>query len=154
MQMTKTTLLKNMILYNHIIKMKPYWLSHIAVWSFLICEAFIFILTFYETISEQIDLKNGIVPDYILGFNTYFMLNQLIGLMLLGFFLIALFILFLIIKFLFKKNFLIKTNFLTNNFIYHVIWTFGIYATTIIFIFTTIYLVSISYEGILWLLDK
>ena len=63
MQMTKTTLLKNMILYNHIIKMKPYWLSHIAVWSFFGCEILIFILTLYETISEQIDLNNGIIPD-------------------------------------------------------------------------------------------
>ena len=143
---------KQITLYNNIINFKQYWLTHIAVWSFYFCEVCVIILSLYENISEQINLKNGIVPDYIIGFKTYFLINQLIGFILLGVLGIILFILFFIIKLAFKKNFLIKSNFITNNFTYHVFWTFGFYITAIIVICMTIYLISISYEGILWLI--
>ena len=145
---------KKNTLYNNIINLKQYWLSHIAVWSFYFCEICVIILTFYESISEQIDLKNGIVPDYILGFKTYFSINHLLSFILLGLFDIALVIIFFIFKLVFKKKFLIKAKIFTHNNIYHIFWTFGIYITAIIVICMTIYLISISYEGILWLLDK
>lgn len=145
---------KHITLYNNIIKLKQYWHSHIAVWSFYFCEICILILTLYESISEQIDLKNGIVPDYIFGFKTYFLINHLLGFILLGLFNIALVIIFFIFKLIFKKIFLIKAKFFTQNNIYHAFWLLGIYITAIIVICITIYLASISYERILWLLDK
>ena len=111
-------------------------------------------LIFIETIFELINLKNGIVPDYIFGFKTYFLINHLLGFILLGFFDIALVILFFIFKFAFKKIFLIKAKIFTHNNIYHIFWTFGIYITAIIIFCTTVYLISISYEGILWLMEK
>ena len=144
--------LKQITLYNNIMNLKQYWFSHIAVWSLYFCEVCIFVLTLFETISEQIDLKNGIVPDYVFGFNTYLILNHLLGYILLGFFDIALVILFFIFKLVFKKNFRIKAKFFANNHIYHIFWAFGFYITAIIVICITIYLISISYEGILWLI--
>ena len=135
-------------------KLKQQKWTHIVVAGFYICELCILLLTFYETISEQIDLKNGIVPDYIFGFKTYFLINHLLGFILLGLFDIALVIIFFIFKLIFKKIFLIKAKFFTQNNIYHAFWLLGIYITAIIVICMTIYLASISYEGILWLLDK
>jgi len=146
--------LKKITLFNNIINLKQYWLSHIAILSFYFCEICVFILTLIETISEQIDLKNGIVIDYIFGFKTYFLINHLLGFILLGLFDIALLILFFIFKFIFKKNFFIKAKFFTNNHFYHIFWTFGFYITAIVVICMAIYLISISYEGFLWLLDK
>ncbi len=147
-------LLKKIIFYDDIIKFKSFLVSHIAVWSFFVCEICIFILTFYETISEQIDLKNGITPDYIIGVDTYFLINNLIFYMLFGLFTTALFILFYILKTIFKKNLTIKKGFLTDNYIYHKIWLIGIYITLIISFCVFIYLIIISYECINWLLDK
>ena len=145
---------KQITFYNNIINLKLYWLSHIAVWSFYFCEICIYILTLYETISEQIDLINGIVPDYIFGFKTYFLINHLLGFILLGLFDIALVIIFFVFKLVFKKIFLIKAKIFTHNYIYHIFWTFGIYITAITTICMTIYLASISYEGILCFFDK
>ena len=148
------TYIKKITLYDNIIKLKPYLFSHLVVMSLYLCEFSIFIFTIYETVIEQLDLNNGIIPDYVLGFNTYLLLNQLIGFILLGFFEIIHFFIFFIYKFLFKKIFLFKNKFLTNNFIYHIFWTFGVYITIIIFIFTVLYLISISREGFVWLLNR
>lgn len=147
-------ILKKITLYNNIIKLKTYWLSHIAVIGLYLSEFCMFILTIYETIIEKIDLNNGIVPDYVLGFNTCLLLNQLIGFILLGFFEITLFIIFFIFKFLFKKAFIVKSQFLMKNHIYHIIWLFGIYMVSIIAFCVFIYLIIIAYEGITWFLDK
>ena len=147
-------LLKKIIFYDEIIKFKSFLISHIAIWSLFVCEICIFILTFFETISEQIDLKNKIALDYILGFKTYFLLNNLIFYMLFGFFTIVLFILFYILKTIFKKNLIIKKGFLTDNYIYHKIWPIGMYITLIISFCVFIYLLTISYEGVKWLVDK
>lgn len=146
--------IKLITFYSYVIKLKQFLFSHIAVWYFYFCEICVLILTIYETISEQIELKNGITLDYVFGFNTHFLINQLIGFILLGFFEIAIFIIFLLIKFLLKKDFLIKSKILTNNLFYHIIWILGFYITLIISICTIIYLISISHEGILWLIDK
>lgn len=145
-------LLRKIKLYFFHLK-KQTW-THITVWSFFVCEAFVLILTAYETISEQIDLKNGIVPDYIFGLKTYFLINHLLGFMLLGLFEIILIIIFFIFKLVFKKKFLIKAKCFTHNNIYNYFWTFGFYITAIVTFCMAIYLVSISYEGFLWLLDK
>ncbi len=147
-------LLKKIIFYDEIIKFKSFLISHIAIWSLFVCEICIFILTFFEAISEHIDLKNGITPDYILGFNSYFLLNNLIFYMLFGFFTTVLFILFYILKTIFKKNLIIKKGFLTDNYIYHKIWLIGMYITLIISFCVFIYLLTISYEGVKWLVDK
>lgn len=146
--------IKLITFYNYIIKLKPYWISHIAVAVFYIFETFAVALTMYITISELIGLKNGITPDYVLGFNTCFLLSHLIFYMLFGFFTIALFILFYILETKFKKNLIIKKGFLINNYIYHKIWLIGIYITLIISFCIFIYLITISYEGIKWLIDK
>ena len=139
---------------NIIFKLKQQKWTHIVVAGFYICELCTLLLTFYETISEQIDLKNGIVPDYVFGFNTYLLLNQLIGFILLGFFEIILLIIFFILKFLSKKDFIIKTNFLLNNRIYHITWLLGIYITSIATFCVFIYLIIIAHEGIIWLIDQ
>ena len=146
--------LKKFTLYDNIIKLKKYWFSHIAVIGLYLCEFCMLILTIYETILEQINLNNGIVPDYVLGFSTYLLLNQLISFIFLGFFEIILFITFIISKFLFKKVFIVKSKFLINNRFYHIIWIFGIYIASIIAICVFLYLIIIAHEGIIWLLDK
>ena len=139
---------------NLIYKLKQQKWTHIVVAGFYICELCTLLLTFYETVFEQIDLKNSIVPDYVLGFNTYLILNQLIGFILLGFFEIILLIVFFISKFMLKKEFIIKTNFFINNCIYHIIWLFGICMTSIITFCVFIYLIIITHEGIIWLIDQ
>ena len=146
--------LKIITMYNNIIKLKSYWLSHIAIIVFYLCELCIFIMTIYETIIEQIDLNNGIVPDYVLGFNTYLLLNQLIAVIIFGFFEIILFIIFFISKFLFKKVFIVKSKFLTNNRTYHIFWVLGIYIALIIAFCVFVYLLIIAQDGIIWLLEQ
>ena len=77
--------IKLITFYNYIIKLKTYWISHIAVAVFYIFETFAVALTMYITISELIDLKNGITSDYVLGFNACFLLSHLIFYVLFGF---------------------------------------------------------------------
>ena len=147
-------LIKKLTLYNQIIKLKSNIFFHVAVWCFYVCEISVFILTLCETIFQKIDIRNGIVPDYILDFSTDFLYNQLIGFMLLGFFEIILFIVFCFLNLSLIKKLLIKSRILNNNVIYHMFWIFGIYITIIIIICTLIYIISISMEGFLWLIDS
>ena len=143
-----TNILKKIFAYNFIVKLKPFWVSHIAVAGFYICEICALILTISETLFEQIDLSNGITLDYVLGLKIYFVLNHIIFYTLLGFceiILLAILILLLIIKFLFKKNLIlkIKTGFLLNNNTYHYIWVLGFYFVLVISFCTLIYLFTL-----------
>ena len=134
--------------------MKKYWISHIAIGSFYVCECLILSLTICVTISEQVDLARGIVPDYVLGFNTYLLINHFILLFLLGLAEIILFIIFLFVRLIFRKSFLVNEPFLTTNFIYHIFWTLGFYVTFIITFCVFIYLITITHEGIVWIVDQ
>ena len=147
-------LIKKITFYQQVLKLKSFWISHIAVAGFYICEIFTLILTIFETLNEQYNLKNGIVQDYVFGFKIYFLLNHFLFFMFLGFCEIVLFILFVIIKFILKKDFIIKFKLFTNNTIYNFFWTIGFYVTFIISFCVFIYLIIIMKEGIIWLIEQ
>ena len=145
--------LRQITFYNYIIKLKSHLVSHIAVASFYLWEIIVLILTIYETILEQINISNGYIPDYVFGFKTYLLLNQFLGIIILGIYDIALLILFLVIIKFFKKNFMIKTKYLINSSTYNLAWTFGIYTTLLILLYTFVDIIRILLQGIIWLIE-
>ena len=134
--------IKNLTLYNMVIKLKPFWVSHLSVLCLLLCEIFAIVYAFL--------LHNeNPTADYIIEYPLAFALSHLCLFTILGFLEFLLFGSQILIKLFLKKCFITNNEFLLNNKIYHVLWVLVNYIAVILSISTFIYILNLIKDGLL-----
>ena len=136
--------IKKYLLYNELVKFKPYCVSHIALLGLFISEILAIIYTF---ILHNEDPN----ADYIIEYSFAFELSHFFAFMFFGFGVLLLFSLQFLIKTFFKKSFITNNKYLLNNKIYHIFWVVGSYISIILAFSTLIYILKLIGEGIEWL---
>ena len=114
--------IKNLLLYDYILKLKPLWISHVIVLGIIACETGLLV-----SIINCYFLNAETVNNHEVTFEIYVKFSQTVYCILVGFCTLILHILNLIISLLLKKRFITKSRFLTQNKYYNWIWTLSTY---------------------------